>query len=88
MQGREINQDKLIEEMNEGRMIGLAAPVLVPILQNSLDLELDILVREFRTGKTEFLTHVAKISYIMELMQILKNKERRGQRASEKIIGE
>lgn len=71
-----IGEEEKIEKLQEGRVLRLAFPVLMPILARRKEQAVARLVGQFRGGETNFLTTVAELTTLTDLEQEMTRKHK------------
>ena len=62
------------QKLNEGRLLSLSAPTLLPLLEKRKETATYNLVTDFKRGEKDLLSRVAELSVILELMDEIKRK--------------
>ena len=78
-------EEKTIQELNEGRVIKVAAPALYPLLETMKQREISTMVSKFRNNETDFLGSVAAISALEELRTRFDSMIRKSDKAAMKL---
>jgi len=81
-----MTDEKLVNLMNEARMISASQNVLYPMLEDMIQKRLDLACSEFRGGKVDMLPHIAYITSLKDLLGLLKRTQVAGNRASIELI--
>jgi len=66
---------KELDKLNRGRVLRLALPPLLSILNAELEYTIGRLIGDFRNGKTDFLSHAAEIATLTGLKDQLLREE-------------
>jgi len=80
-----VNVEKLVEQMNDGRLINATEGLFVPMFKQHCEDLIAKLCIEFRAGGTNFLPLVAQLSYIRDLVDELERKKTKGNAAYKKL---
>ena len=62
------------EELIEARMLGLAAPTLLPLLENKKRVAFERLLGRFQSGETDFLALVAELNTLHTMEREIRIK--------------
>lgn len=82
---KEKSAERLAQELNDSRLIGMCEQVLLPLLDKHLASRINLMCGRFREGQTDFVSDVAQISYIQELTNELNNKREKGNKARKEL---
>lgn len=77
--------EKLVNDLNQGRLANLGADVLFPILTKHRDELVQRMCARFRDGEKDLIAEIAQISYIEDLLAEIQNVSKRGERAFNKL---
>jgi Ran GTPase-activating protein (RanGAP) involved in mRNA processing and transport len=80
-----MNDEKLAQAMNDGRMVNIAENLLFPLLEDEIALKLNLMCNKYREGKQDFLSEVAYITMAKDLINKLKVLQRQGNRALKEL---
>jgi len=74
-----------LDKLNRGRVLRLALPPLLDILEEQLEGAIGRLIGDFRSGKTEFISHAAEIATLTDLKDQLLREENETTHLEEKL---
>ena len=74
-----------IDTLNDGRVLKIAAPVLLPLLDKRKKSAIGKLLGQFRMGNSDLVGYVAELSSIYGLYEDITNKIRSTETLEEKI---
>lgn len=77
--------EKLVRRMNDSKMINATSHLLVPMFEEHIKLKLDALCSKYRAGEKDFLSDVAQISYIQDVLRELRTKQAKGNNAAKEL---
>lgn len=63
------------ELLTESRLFALAAPVILPLIEKRKKVALELLMSDFRQGKTDNTARVAELTCLGDLEREIKQKE-------------
>lgn len=80
-----MDDEKLVNLMNEARMISAADNIIYPLMEYKIKMRLELACGKFRDGQTSFIDDLAYITALKDIMQELKSKQDNGNRAIQKL---
>lgn len=70
-----MTNEERIETLQEARIFALAAPTLLVLIAKKRQIALEIMMREFREGRTEHAARVAELTCLGDLEREIRSKE-------------
>lgn len=70
-----ITDHERAELQTEARLFALAAPVILPLIEKRKKVALEMLMADFRQGKTDNTARVAELTCLGDLEREIKQKE-------------
>ena len=74
-----------LDTLNDGRVLKIAAPVLLPMLESRKKAALGKLLGSFRNGNANLVGHVAELSSACALLEDVINKIRSTEKLEERV---
>mgnify|MGYP000691560626 CR=1 FL=1 len=78
-------EEKLVQALNESRMINSAENVIFPLMETMIAQRLELACAEFRGGKTDLTAHIAYIAGLKDLINSMKRIQTNGNIAHQKL---
>ena len=76
-----MTDEKLVELMNDARLISACDNVIFPLLRQRIDNRIRIACAQFRGGKTDFIADIAYIAGLEDVLVDLASKQTQGHKA-------
>lgn len=80
-----MSDEKLVQSYQDARLVNLAEHLIFPMLLTQLETRIELMCVDFRSGKSDFIAHVAYITAIKDQISELKLLQSRGNRAYAKL---
>ncbi len=76
-----MSDEKLIEVMNQGRLVAASDNVIYPLIQKKIQERINLACARFTSGEKDFLADIAYIQGLKEIEQYLKRIQAEGNKA-------
>ncbi len=77
--------EKLISIMQDARLVAAADNVIYPMLESKIIGRLEVACAKYRGGETNFISDIAYITGLQDILHELKTMQNRGLTAFEKL---
>lgn len=78
--------DEEREQLQEAKIFAISVPVVLPLLKKRKQVSLELLLSEFRQGRTDNLARIAELNAFALLEMELEQKEREYQTLEERYV--
>ncbi len=80
-------QDKLVEAMNDARLLAACDNLIFPLIEQRISDRLNVACANYRAGKTDFLADIAYVTGLQDIKAELQRVQTVGNKAIEKLQG-